>query len=153
MCANVLLRRAYEWSITRFLSEKQFANAYQVIGHLTMVKSDDFWVAKRYTYIIWHGRSWNVVDCHGVVVPRRSGWNRADSGRQFDIREGEVSKIPKRNTITGVPLRRLKTMRRQDRLFIQLCNGGRTRREYMFHYPERYWLDVWFWLDWVPGDL
>lgn len=71
--------------------------------------------------------------CHGVVTLRNRGMKQRAIARVFNISQGEVSKILRRRAETGVPTPRprpgrpLKTTRRDDRLLIRLCRGGRTK--------------------------
>lgn len=78
-------------------------------------------------------RQLDATVCHGVVLLRNTGWKQCDIARHFNISQGEVSKILKRNAITGMPTQRprpgrpFKTTRREDRLLIRLSRDGRTK--------------------------
>lgn len=71
--------------------------------------------------------------CHGVVALHHNGVKQSAIARQYNISQGTVSKILKRKNETGEPTARprpgrpLKTTRRQDRLLVRLCYGGRTK--------------------------
>lgn len=71
--------------------------------------------------------------CHGVVALRQTGLRQQAIARHYNITQGAVSKILKKNVLTGVPTPRprpgrpLKTTGRQDRLLLRMCVGGRTR--------------------------
>lgn len=78
-------------------------------------------------------RQVSAAVCHGVVALRQHGLKQSDIAHQYHITQGEVSKILTRNAVTGVPTPRprpgrpIKTTRRQDRLLIRLCTGGRSK--------------------------
>ena len=78
-------------------------------------------------------RQLNAAVCHGVVVPRQNGQKQKAIARFYHISQGAVNKILQRNAVTGVPTpmprpgRPIKTTRRQDRLLVRLCTGGRTQ--------------------------
>ncbi len=78
-------------------------------------------------------RQLSAVVTHGVVALRNRGIKQTAIARQYNISQGEVSKILKRNVETGVstprpsPERPITTTKRQDRLLVRMCTGGRTR--------------------------
>ena len=71
--------------------------------------------------------------CHGVIALRNTGMTQTAIARQYNITQGEVSKILKRNAETGVLTPRpchgrpFKTTRREDRQLIRLVRNGRTK--------------------------
>ena len=75
----------------------------------------------------------NAAICHGVVALRQNGLKQREIAAHYHITQGEVSKILKRNAVTGVPTPRarpgrpIKTTRRQDRLLVRLCTAGRYK--------------------------
>ncbi len=75
----------------------------------------------------------SAVVTHGVVALRNRGIKQTAIARQYNISQGEVSKIQKRNVETGVPTPRPRPgrpiiiTRRQNRLLVRMCTGGRTR--------------------------
>ena len=71
--------------------------------------------------------------CHGVVTLRQTGQKQRSIARFYHISQGTVSKILKRNDMTGVPThmprpgRPIKTTRRQDHLLARFCTDGRAQ--------------------------
>ena len=75
-------------------------------------------------------RQLSTALCHGVVSLWRNALQQTAIARQYNITQGEVSKILKRNAETGVPTLRscpgrpIKTTRRQGRFLLRMCTGG-----------------------------
>ena len=77
-------------------------------------------------------RQLDAAVCYGIIALRRDDLKQRQIAMQYNITQGMLSKILKRNAITGVPTPRprpgrpLKTTKRQDRLLIRMYTGGRT---------------------------